>query len=55
MKIRANIWGFGGIKNARVTRTSRRHKNAASTMSRKFGWREEPGVSIVEMTMNDVG
>jgi len=49
MKISANIWGFCAVKNTRVTRTSKRHKNAVSTMSRKVGWREEPGSSIVEI------
>ena len=40
------MWMFPAVMNASATNTAKREVNAPSTMSRKVGCREDPGMRI---------
>ena len=47
MKMRANMCGFPDVRKARLSRMTRRTANAPSTIARKVGCNDDPGLRIL--------
>jgi hypothetical protein len=48
MPINANMCIFPAVMNASAMNTTKRNANAPSTMSRKVGCKDEPGLRMVD-------